>query len=316
MQNQKPSSHNSSFQDQFSSPYPQDRRNSYLTRNHNPSYYNRNSNVFTTPNQYHPSESDDYSSMEPRSNMSRHYSNSNFQQSPYISQDYQAEKPIKKRRRYCCCFSKKACIVFSIFMLFLLAGLAVAGYFLWPRIPNAKLKNIGVASTSGSSSSTNSAINNAIQGTRIETSGNVVIPLVLEISVSNPNYIPWTFNNVTADGTIQLNDGSQYKIGSGGLSSPFTMPRLSENNPMLINFNFVLDPKSSNFVSAANLVKSACTAGGPAIKLNYVATIHINAISWLGIRPTVSDSANFNCPISDLQGMGIDVPALINKLLT
>ncbi|OMJ30198.1 hypothetical protein AYI69_g269 [Smittium culicis] len=222
------------------------------------------------------------------------------------------EETKAKKRRYCCCFSKRGLIIFLVIFFFFLAALGVAGYFLWPRIPNAQYKDISLSnSTAGSGNS----VQDLLQAAKIEASGTITIPLVIDIEVDNPNYIPWTLNNVTLSGSIKTADGSDYQVGTGKLISSFTMPRKSTGNIMKIYFDFSLESSSSNFLSAATLVKNSCVPGGPAIRFNYVATIYINAISWLKIRPKISDSVNFNCPVSELQSLGVDVVSLIDKLV-
>ncbi|OMJ13577.1 hypothetical protein AYI70_g2004 [Smittium culicis] len=290
--------------------------------------HSQNSN-YTYSNNH--SESDPYKSKpshnqlnnQPSYNMQQLYSANSQPQNPnYNYQNSHLQRPDQympldeetkaKRRRYCCCFSKTGLRVFLVILFFFLAALAVAGYFLWPRIPNAQYKNISLSnSTAGSGTS----VQDLLQAAKIEASGTITIPLIIDIEVDNPNYIPWTLNNVTLSGSIKTADGSDYQVGTGKLISPFTMPKKSTGNIMKIYFDFSLDSSSPNFLSAAALVKNSCVPSGPAIRFNYVATIYINAISWLKIRPKISDSVNFNCPVGELQSLGIDVVSLIDKLV-
>ncbi|KAJ1950166.1 hypothetical protein FBU59_000812 [Linderina macrospora] len=239
-----------------------------------------------------------------------------------------AEKtPARRKRRCCgggyfCCFSKKCCCIFIPILIVILIGLGVTLYFVWPRIPTVEFTNVTVPSQrDGTTSSSGNAVEQLLDNTNVNRQGVVTVPLVIHLNVSNPNFIPWTIHNVTVDGFLKNTTagGSNFPVGSGGLKTPFSMPKKSEGNDMPIWFNFRLDTNNTDYISAANIVQKACTAGGPNLNFYYKAKIIIKAISWLGIKPTISDSIKFACPISDIEKLGIkvsDLTGLASSLAT
>ncbi|PVU95009.1 hypothetical protein BB561_002132 [Smittium simulii] len=220
-----------------------------------------------------------------------------------------------KRKKYCFCLSKNGCIIFSCCIFAFLAILAVAGFFLWPRIPQVKYKNVSLVSNSGQVPFSDSlSAKDFLQAAKVKASGLIVIPLVIELSVTNPNYITWKFNNVTIDGSITLQNSERFDVGNGTIYEPFSMPSKSVDNKLLIYYNFILNSRAVNFVQAADLVKTSCSVGGPPFRFNYKAKIFINAIKWLRIVPTINDAINFNCPTTELSSLGVDVSNLISLL--
>ncbi|KAJ1841512.1 hypothetical protein LPJ70_004194 [Coemansia sp. RSA 2708] len=223
--------------------------------------------------------------------------------------------PAKRQRRRCCgngrycfCFSKKCCLIFLPILAVILAGLGVTLYYVFPRIPSVTFDRVGVAQQDAEGNAAQQLLGSA----SINRQGVVTVPLVIHLSVSNPNYIPWTIHNVTVDGFLanSTQGGSDYPVGEGGLRAPFKMPKKTEQNDMPIYFNFRLSTDNDNYIAAAQSVQRACTAGGPNLRFRYKAKIILHAISWLGIKPTISDTISFACPISDIESLGINISDL------
>ncbi|KAJ2762967.1 hypothetical protein H4S06_000358, partial [Coemansia sp. BCRC 34490] len=61
---------------------------------------------------------------------------------------------------------------------------------------------------------------------------------------------------------------------------------------------------------AAQIVQKSCSAGGPQLRFYYKAKVILKAISWLGIKPTISDTISFDCPISQIENLGINISDL------
>ncbi|KAJ1918476.1 hypothetical protein H4219_002570 [Mycoemilia scoparia] len=225
------------------------------------------------------------------------------------------KEPVKRRRRCrccsCCCTKKYWAFCVPI-TLVIIAGLAVAGYFLWPRIPQAEFDRIDVRnsnSASSSDSSSGSLADQFIGNIGFNRQGMVTLPLEIHMNVSNPNFIPWTINNVTVDGFINLGDGknSKFPVGKGGLPKAFKMPKKSVDNDMVIFFNFKLDVTQVNYKDAAEMVQKSCVKNGPPLKFSYDAKVEIKPISGLGIKPKISNTVNFDCPLKGIGDLGIDI---------
>ncbi|KAJ2813328.1 hypothetical protein H4S07_000766 [Coemansia furcata] len=213
--------------------------------------------------------------------------------------------------RYCFCFSKRCCMVFIPVLILILAGLGVTLYFVWPRIPEVKFNQVGVAKST-SPTGKDTTVSDIVDGATINRKGVVTVPLIIHLNVTNPNFIPWTIHNVTIDGYLRnpTAGGDNFPVGEGGLHTPFSMPKKSEGNDMPIYFNFRLDTNNTNYLAAAQIVQQACTPGGPQLRFYYKAQVILHAISWLGIKPTISDTINFDCPISQINDLGIQVSDL------
>ncbi|KAJ2641123.1 hypothetical protein GGF44_002263 [Coemansia sp. RSA 1694] len=223
--------------------------------------------------------------------------------------------------RYCFCFSKRCCLIFIPILILVLAGLGVTLYFVFPRIPSVTFREVGVAKPNGPSAPTGKetpSVSELADGVSISRKGVVTVPLVIHLTVSNPNFIPWTIHNVTVTGYLRnpTAGGANFPVGEGGLRTPFWMPKKSEGNDMPIYFNFRLDTANANYIPAAQIVQQACTPGGPKLRFYYRAQVILRAISWLGIKPTISDNIEFECPISQINELGIQVGDLTGLGLT
>ncbi|OLY79225.1 hypothetical protein AYI68_g6713 [Smittium mucronatum] len=302
----------------YSFPDHRDTRNPYSTNdNHSDSYYqtpNLDRNGFEPPQAVMNTESFRNSS----GNMSRmklsNRDSDNLGDRQYLNGAGQytslSQNQKVKKRKYCCCFSKRGLKIFLVCLFFFLVGLGIAGFFLWPRIPDGRFKDIALSNNSPISGS---SVQELLQATRIQSTGVVAIPLLILIDVDNPNYIPWTLNNVTVEGNIDVGNGVRFPVGSGYLLKPFKMPKKSSNNTMTINFQFTLNTTAPNFSAAVNVVKNSCSSGGSPMRFQYDAKIHMDAISWLNIYPPFSDTVNFNCPVSKFTSAGVDINSILSQ---
>ncbi|KAJ2353125.1 hypothetical protein IWW50_003596 [Coemansia erecta] len=220
--------------------------------------------------------------------------------------------PAKRRKRRCCgngrycwCFSKRCCLIFLPILAVILAGLGVTLYYVFPRIPSVEFSNVGV-----SQERQGSTVEQLLGSASINRQGVVTVPLVIHLNVTNPNYIPWTIHNVTVDGFLANSTQDDFPVGEGGLIEPFKMPKRTSSNDMPIHFNFRLSTDNDNYLSAAQTVQKSCSAGGPNLRFKYKAKIILHAISWLGIKPTISDTISFACPVSEIESLGINISDL------
>ncbi|KAJ2003396.1 hypothetical protein GGI02_002711 [Coemansia sp. RSA 2322] len=216
--------------------------------------------------------------------------------------------------RYCFCFSRRCCLIFIPILILILAGLGVTLYYVWPRIPEVTFNQVGVAQPNNAAPGVKdtTTVSDLVDSATINRKGVVTVPLVLHLNVTNPNYIPWTIHNVTISGYLRnsTQGASDFPVGEGGLRVPFYMPKQSVGNDMPIYFNFRLDTNNTSYLSAAQTVQAACTANGPDLRFYYRAQVILHAISWLGIKPTISNTIQFACPISQITGLGIQISDL------
>ncbi|KAJ2720685.1 hypothetical protein GGI07_004452 [Coemansia sp. Benny D115] len=234
----------------------------------------------------------------------------------------QDKQPLSKRQRrkccgngmYCFCCSRKCCCIFLPILAVVLVALGITLFFVFPRIPEVTFS--GVSVPSNESPATANAKDNSLSqlssSVSINRKGVVTVPLIIHLDVTNPNYIPWTIHNVTVDGLLRntTSGGTDFPLGDGGLKVPFKMPKKSVGNDMPIWFNFRLDTNNTNYLDAAVIVQNACTAGGPPLRFHYKAKVILRAISWLGIKPVISDTINFACPIKEIENLGINISDL------
>ncbi|OMH84476.1 hypothetical protein AX774_g1996 [Zancudomyces culisetae] len=221
-----------------------------------------------------------------------------------------AEKGKRKRKL----ITKKCCIIFWIVVVVLLIILGVAGYFLVPRIPTANFENLEVGTVLSSKGPVD-ASRDVTSKIKLDTSGSIFVPLVLEVSVDNPNYIPWTFKNVTVDVDLILSDGSKAYIGLGGLPNSFKMPAKSKSNTMFINFPVNISAQDPNLKNIASTMVESCFGAGKRLKISYEATVLVNGISWLGIKPKITDTASFACPLTGILGPRSDLLDMLQSVL-
>ncbi|KAJ2769153.1 hypothetical protein IWQ56_002664 [Coemansia nantahalensis] len=226
--------------------------------------------------------------------------------------------------RYCWCCSKRCCCIFIPVLLVILAGLGVTLFFVFPRIPEVTFDRVDVVPKDGAAlgqrgltvgrrdGGVTGGVGNLLDNVSIDRQGTVTVPLVIHMNVTNPNYIPWTIHNVTVSGYLANSTagGARFPVGDGGLRTPFHMAKKSAGNDMPLYFNFRLSTNATNYLPAAVTVQKACTPGGPKLRFYYHANVILRAISWLGIRPGFSDTISFDCPISEIESLGIQIADL------
>ncbi|KAJ2499720.1 hypothetical protein GGH96_003307 [Coemansia sp. RSA 1972] len=227
------------------------------------------------------------------------------------SSSLEKQSPAKRRKRRCCgngrycwCFSKRCCLIFLPILAVILAGVGVTLYYVFPRIPVVTFERISVAQEQGNT------VEQLLGSASINRQGVVTVPLIIHLNVTNPNFIPWTIHNVTVDGFLANSTQDDFPVGEGGLREPFKMPKKTNTNDMPIYFNFRLSTDNDNYLSAAQTVQKSCSAGGPSLRFKYKAKIILKAISWLGIKPVISDTISFACPVSEIESLGINISDL------
>ncbi|KXN68626.1 hypothetical protein CONCODRAFT_79680 [Conidiobolus coronatus NRRL 28638] len=223
------------------------------------------------------------------------------------------KKPRSKCYRCCCycCLTRRGTICCSVFVIVLIAGIACAVYFLWPRIPNFQFQDIKYQDGTPISNTSN------LQGRISNNNGVISLPLKLGISYVNDNYIPLYINDIIIDPKLDGNSA-----GESHLTSPINFPGRTSSSldiPLTLSFN-LNDPKSLNIQSLQTLM-SKCNSDASKrqpIQLAYTATVIAPLISWTGYKPQFSGNKNFDCPwdasqILSLTGISLDQLANLIK---
>ncbi|KAJ1661004.1 hypothetical protein IWQ61_000158 [Dispira simplex] len=205
----------------------------------------------------------------------------------------------RRLRCCCCCHSRRSYIITAVVIVLLLVGIGLTLFFVWPRIPTVTVSGVTLTSSGAPGSG----------GSMTRASGSNSLPLYFQIDTYNPNYIPWTVRNVTVDGHLKsqsTSDSGQqinFPLGQGALQEQVTFPKFG-NLTFELPFNLQLDPNQDGFEDASRTVLSACSKGDP-LKFQYKAKIDISLISWTGYKPTIENSASFDCPANAVEQLGL-----------
>ncbi|KAJ1924991.1 hypothetical protein IWQ60_004851 [Tieghemiomyces parasiticus] len=246
-----------------------------------------------------------------------------FKREPTLAYPAPQEPALRPRRsafrRYCCCCcrSRKSTFICLTILVIILAGVGVTLYFVWPRIPTVEVTGVSLTSQSPRLSTTQLATRRAIlpddspvglmHPIRRDVTTGASVPIYFSIKAYNPNYIPWTLSNVTVTGTLPVTvDGStvDYPLGQGALDAGVTFPKMA-NTTFELPYQLSLDPSANGFSQAAQQFISKCATSSD-IRISYRAVVEVRGISWLGIKPTISDSTNFNCPADTVLKLGLN----------
>ncbi|ORX82665.1 hypothetical protein K493DRAFT_240637 [Basidiobolus meristosporus CBS 931.73] len=140
---------------------------------------------------------------------------------------------------------------------------------------------------------------NAIPALTTGGSGSLGIDIDLILMVHNPNLISIKLSNITATGYYQIN-GVTVDIGKGALNQSVTFPAKGDLTfPLPFHLLYTAsDPNSQ--AALKDLVTRCGILGGPRqpLSMSYVAQLDIALISWLGIKPTISNNISFDCPLT------------------
>jgi len=195
--------------------------------------------------------------------------------------------------RFFCCTS----LIGVFLLLSILLSLA-----LWIRPPNIEIKDVGPASSTGST-------------VQFQLDG-VQINLGVNISVQNPNYFDVNFQRITAEIFYPIDDTP---IG-GGTSRNVVFKSNALTNwtfPFTVDYKLAKDPGGLIIIDLAR----KCGLVGPKsdLTVKYKITLGIR-ILFITINPLVSNSFRFECPLdpNELQGLmqtaGIDLATLAGGL--
>ncbi|KAK9761939.1 hypothetical protein K7432_012781, partial [Basidiobolus ranarum] len=126
-----------------------------------------------------------------------------------------------------------------------------------------------------------------------------VIDIDLILKVHNPNLISIKLSNITATGFYNIN-GKSVNVGKGALNQTVTFPATGDLTfPLPFHLLYTAsDPDSQ--AALKDLISRCGILGGARqpLSMSYKAELDIALISWLGIRPTITNNISFDCPIT------------------
>jgi hypothetical protein len=207
----------------------------------------------------------------------------------------------------CCCCIYSTCgkWVCAIVTLLFLAGLAVAGYFLFPRIPTVSNTNISVNSAPGSVSVSGPA-----------TTPTLAINFTATATVYNPNYITYYTKEIVLTGTYVMTTGQLVPAGSGALYNQAFPPMASTNIAIPYNLQYtatgVNDPVLQDLLTQCGILGSS----GSPLKFNYELLVVLDPITF--VRVPVSGTTTVQCPQQAvlnalkqwLDSIGVTIPGI------
>ncbi|KAJ3386250.1 hypothetical protein HDU84_001703 [Entophlyctis sp. JEL0112] len=204
-----------------------------------------------------------------------------------------------KHRRYCCCFhTRRGCCatIWAIIIIFL-AGVGIALYFLWPRLPTVTIGQ----PYENTSLATSAVVNGSLTTASTSSPFSVQLNLFSNVSVYSPNYETLATRSIVVSGKLLNGKGGSAVSGvtingeKDGVSFPghgttnFTLPvslKYSATSVSAITSDGVV-----------TLLESECgSGGGGMLYASYTVTIDLVLISWTGYKPSVSGTTQFNCP--------------------
>ncbi|ORX90778.1 hypothetical protein K493DRAFT_317731 [Basidiobolus meristosporus CBS 931.73] len=214
----------------------------------------------------------------------------------YNQQQYEVSPPsekAKKRRCCCCCCQSRASkISCCIILLLILAGIGVAAYFCWPRgVPKVEFQDAKFTDING--------VQNQLSSfTRLQDI-NVKIPVNLNLYVENPNLIGIKMKNITVVGKYHVGN-QDVNVGNGALLQPVSFKAKGTTNftlPFTLVYNATEQGSSQALLDLFGKCGFLSNVAKEKINIKYEATLDISLISWLGIKPTISNTVSLDCPI-------------------
>ncbi|KAJ3150961.1 hypothetical protein HDU86_006217 [Geranomyces michiganensis] len=237
--------------------------------------------------------------------------------------------PFRKQRRCCGCACRPKCWgTCALVTALLLVGLAIAGFFLFPRIPSVDISTPFVPSdpTAAAPFQAESATwTPGVKMTGSVLAASPTAPFILEIGVgvnatiASDNYVGYHVNKLTVEGLLKDANGKVIDLTATGgganhlqagaiITDASISPRTTTilNLPISINYTLVTPLTIASAVNDPVIAVLARACGGlpgfatkvpgAKIDLHVTSTIDIRGVSWIGYRPKIEKDVSFACP--------------------
>ncbi|KAJ3149017.1 hypothetical protein HDU89_004018 [Geranomyces variabilis] len=240
--------------------------------------------------------------------------------------------PPLRKQRTCCSLRCRPqcwgpCLLITIIIL---AGLGVAGFFLFPRIPSVDISTpfLPVGAELAAFQAESTTWTPGVNTVGSLTAASAAAPFVLDIgvgvniSVASENYVGYRINQLTVvgflkdvnnkviDTTTSANQLQATSVITDARIAPRTTSILSL--PISINYtvtspltiaSVINDPVLAVLARACGLPGIAKVAGAT-INLHVTSTIDLRAISWTGYKPKIEKDVSFACPDAVASALG------------
>ncbi|KAI8830444.1 hypothetical protein BJ741DRAFT_358787 [Chytriomyces cf. hyalinus JEL632] len=214
------------------------------------------------------------------------------------------QRTLDPKKKFCGCFSTRSscCIFWSVFTFILLAGIAVAGFFLWPRSPTVTISEPYIPSTiapiqiAGSSLASASASNPAT----------IILNMAVDVTVFSPNYIDIFVSKISFQGQL-INPLTNTNMDSAPVNGIATNVNFRSKKTTAFTLMFtVTHPITSGAAlqiltgtdEVIHTVVNECSSSNGKLPMAYNIQLSISAISWTGFKPMSSGKASIPCPAS------------------
>lgn len=207
-------------------------------------------------------------------------------QSPYPG--YREPPHHKKRNRACCCCcrTRLGALCCALLMVAFILGLALAVFFLWPRIPSIQLQSINQQGTSTSIQNSDFT-----QLFKVAPDNSLQAGVQINLIVTNPNYIDLVVNSLQLSGSLKSSTANVPNFLSGSIARPVTLKSM-RNSPFNIPVRLTFP---SNYATTLLELAQVCNEKQE-ISIPYSIKLSLALLSWTGYQPTVSDTFSFPCP--------------------
>ncbi|KAJ3185084.1 hypothetical protein HDU87_002650 [Geranomyces variabilis] len=240
--------------------------------------------------------------------------------------------PLLRKQRTCCSLRCRPqcwgpCLLITIVIL---AGLGVAGFFLFPRIPSVDISTPflpagpELAAFQAESAKWTPGVNTI--GSL--TTASAAAPFVLDIgvgvniSVASENYVGYRINQLTVVGflkdvnnkVIDTTSAANQLQATSVITDARIAPRTTSILSLPISINYTVttpltvasvinDPVLAVLARACGLPGIAKVPGAT-INLHVTSTIDLRAISWTGYKPKIEKDVSFVCPDAVASALG------------
>ncbi|KAJ3156181.1 hypothetical protein HDU86_004149 [Geranomyces michiganensis] len=211
--------------------------------------------------------------------------------------------------RYCgCCMAcvprtRRGKVACAAMILILIAGLAVAAFFLFPRMPDITVKSFRIDAASGDAASAatislpSKANNNTLK---------LALPVVMKVEAMSINPYKIRVANLNVSAFVNTIDDPRQPIGTGGERNvmiaakgltQFTLNFTIEYSQKMGLIGVLTDPGLNQFLASCNISAFSSTAvQGQPTKIDYSTDVTVFPLSNLGIVPNLAGSFGFPCP--------------------
>ncbi|KAI8590753.1 hypothetical protein BDZ88DRAFT_488034 [Geranomyces variabilis] len=211
--------------------------------------------------------------------------------------------------RYCgCCMAcvpgtRRGKIACGTMIVLLLAGLALAGFFLFPRMPDITVKSFRIDAATGDAASAATVV---LPSKTNNNTFKLALPVVMKVEAVSTNPYKIKVSQLNVSAFVNTADAPRQPIGVGGEKNimiaskgltKFTLNFTIEYTQNMGLIGILTDPALNQFLASCNISAFSTTAvQGQATKIDYSTDVTVFPLSNLGIVPNLAGTFGFPCP--------------------